>query len=260
MAPCSMACSIRFEQLDLALQWLPKDGSLLGYGNGVPPQWYDKAASAEAWALMVVMRLAGNAPLMTTDCLSLLTTARAGSTAATAHNRVLARIWSEISWRLDGDVTALEELLRWQPAHLSLQAVGESKCSDGTRLTTLGWRANRLVDGLAKSAAQWFRADAATRALLRSTSCAVVHAAAVLGASTFAANNHCTTEVREGGKEVNVRKRDSATSSHDSARPAASARPEVAPRATSASGSCEGVAAWTPPVHSRRPYKRRRTA
>ena len=38
------------------------------------------------------------------------------------------------------------------------------------------------------------------------------------------------------------------------------AGPEAAPRATSASGSCEGVAAWKPTVHSRRPHKRRRTA
>ena len=30
------------------------DGTLVAYGKGVPPEWTDSAAAAEAWALCVI--------------------------------------------------------------------------------------------------------------------------------------------------------------------------------------------------------------
>ena len=43
--------------------------------------------------------------------------------------------------------------LVWMPAHTSTGAVREAKLSNGTRLSMLDWRANRLVDALAKISA-----------------------------------------------------------------------------------------------------------
>ena len=86
------------------------------------------------------------------------------------------------------------------PARLGLAAVGEAKLSDGTRLTTLDWRANRLADALAKAAARRRIAGANTDATLAVAAKAVRHAARLLGRVTFAANNHVVTEVGPDGK------------------------------------------------------------
>ena len=148
---------------------------------------------------------------MRTDCLSLVKTAKQGVEAAIAPSRQLGRIWVCIANILDGDLTTLERtnLLVWQPAHQTVQAIGQRHGSDGKKITTVDWRANRLVDALAKQAAEQVRATKEARNLIQSGREAVRHAACNLGQITFAANNHKAERMGEDGQLHIVTLRDS---------------------------------------------------
>ena len=209
------------------------NGDLLGTARGIPPQWCYTAAAAEAWALLEVLRQSPVPPRMRTDCQSLLNMAKQGAEVATAANRPLARIWVSIAGILDGDLTTLERsnLLVWQPAHQTIQAIRQRHGSDGRKITTTDWRANRLVDALAKQAAEQVRAQKATRNLLQSARAACQHAACTLGRVTFAANNHRVEELGEDGQMHTATKRDSQDAparrqgQRDGAKPVAKAEP-----------------------------------
>ena len=112
---------------------------------------------------------------------------------------------------MDGDIVKLERhnLLVWQPAHQSVQAIGQRHGSDGKKITTVDWRANRLVDALAKRGAESVRVGAETRSLVASAQAASLHAACLLGQVTFAANNHKAQQLDEKGNMVTVTLRDS---------------------------------------------------
>ena len=224
-------------------------GDLLAYGLGWPPSWCSTAAAAETWALQFILRATPFPPTMKTDCLSLLATCRLGSKRATHHSRVLARVWVAISEAMDIDITALHEQgnLVWVPAHKSIKCVGEAKCSDGTRLSMIDWRANRLVDMLAKIAAGHLQASEHTTQLLTSIDAAVSYSACLLGVVTHAANNLHTTVTLDGGKEVNKVLRDSADKPRLK-------RSVSAPPAQAGKGACANktvvvrtVAPWKPP-------------
>ena len=130
-------------------------GQLLACGRGTPPHWCSTAAAAEAWALLVVLSLVPFPPVMRTDCQALLSTLRSSPSDATGANRQLARIWVSVAEVLGGCFKAFQDCDRlvWMPAHTTLASVGEVKMSNGQRLTTVDWRANRLVDALAKTSA-----------------------------------------------------------------------------------------------------------
>jgi hypothetical protein len=117
----------------------------------------------------------------------------------------------QLSHILDGDRGAIERsnLLVWQPAHQSELSIGQKRGTDGKKTTAADWRANRLVDVLAKSAAEMVRANKPTRNLLQSARVACLHAACTLGSVTFAANNHKVEEVDEKGNTRTLTKRDS---------------------------------------------------
>ena len=84
------------------------------------------------------------------------------------------------------------------------------KCSyNGTRLSHVDWRANRLVDQLAKVAAKALCAPIETVKLLDGCDAACAHAAALLGIVTHAANNHKTVTYDEEGKVRTTIQRDS---------------------------------------------------
>ena len=187
------------------------DGSLLGYGLGWPPSWCTTAAAAEAWALSIVLTQVPFPPQLRTDCLALLHTARAGTRRATHHSRPLARIWKMIAETIGTDIASLmhNDLLVWLPAHKSLNAVGEVKGSNGKRLSIVDWRANRLVDKLAKAAAVAQQASKHIRELLPSADAAVAHAACLLGIVTHAANNCEITTTDDAGKVTASVARDS---------------------------------------------------
>jgi len=97
---------------------------------------------------------------------------------------------------MDGNISKLVEegLLVWMPAHQSSAAVGVKVLSDGRKLSWIDWKANRLVDALAKQAAAQRQAPAAILRILKSAQPAVRHSAALLGRVTHAAN-HCQIEV-----------------------------------------------------------------
>jgi hypothetical protein len=185
-----------------------RDGQLLGFGQGSPPSWCYTAAAAEAWALQVVVGMCPMPPAMRTDCLSLLRTAEDSISNATAPSKQLARVWQMIITALDGNLQCLAGLLVWMPAHQSLRSVGEMKLSSGQRMSVVDWRANRLVDALAKASAAEVRSLEPARLLIASASEAVKHAAMLLGRVTHAANNHIVTVTAEDGSTSTRRLRD----------------------------------------------------
>lgn len=167
------------------------DRSLAAYGYGVPPCWCKTAAAAEAWALHIALKESAFPPKLRTDCQCLLSTAREGAAQATGPSRPLARIWGLIATSLDGHTEGLTErgLLVWMPAHQPLSAISNAKLSNGKLLSGVDWRANRLVDALAKSAATTVRAPSPLRCLLESGHIAAKHRAALLAVVTHTANN-----------------------------------------------------------------------
>ena len=183
---------------------------VIACGNGIPPYWCDSASSAEAWALLTALRLSIGLPRMRTDCLVLLRVARAGLSEATKSSRPLARIWAGIGHALDGNIQALVDTgaLVWMPAHQGLGAICNSSLSNGRTLTAVDWRANRLVDILAKQAASTRAAPKSVAVLLKSAQRAVRYTAALLGNVTREANHHGIDEVQDGGKLVRIYKRD----------------------------------------------------
>jgi hypothetical protein len=181
-----------FRAIGFALVLVTGCGDLAAYGFGVPPSWCRTAAAAEAWALYEALAQEPFAPRLRTDCQSLLATAREGEVQAIAASRPLARVWRLIANTLDGDLESLVSSGRlvWMPAHQQLSAIDSKSLSNGKLLTGVDWRANRLVDALAKVAAASRRAPLAVRRLLESAVAAVKHSAALLGVVTHAANNH----------------------------------------------------------------------
>ena len=97
----------------------------------------------------------------------------------------------------------------WVPAHHSHKAVGEAKLSSGQRLSNVDWRANRLVDKLAKMAAGSHCEPEHLVELVAGLDAATVHAAALLGTVTHCANNHRITEMGDGGALTTCVVRDS---------------------------------------------------
>ena len=124
-----------------------------------------------------------------------MTTARAGTAAATAGSNPNARIWHMITQALDGDVTKLADKLVWMPAHQGTSAIGYIIKSNGKRLSSIDYRANRLVDKLAAHYAKLSPKAKAGEKLVNDVKMAATSALATLGEITWAANN-CKTKVR----------------------------------------------------------------
>ena len=115
------------------------------------------------------------------------------------------------------------------PAHLAHNTIGEAKLSNGSRLTHIDWRANRLVDKLAKIAAGALAEPKAVVDLVDSLDAAAAHAAALLGIVTHAANNHRTCEVDHTGMVVYQFRRDSVDKPKSKRGPAATSKPPLPP-------------------------------
>ena len=111
------------------------------------------------------------------------------------------------------------------------------------------WRANCLVDKLAKLAAENLQAPKATLRLLASSEAASAHAACLLGLVTHAANNHREVTQNEDGSTTTRKLRDS--SDKPKSKRALSAplpQPKAKARPASASVQNAPVAAWRPPT------------
>jgi hypothetical protein len=186
-------------------------GDLLAYGNGVPPDWVKDASGAEAWALAVVLRMCPALPDTTTDCLNLVRGLESGRAAVTDAASPLARIWADIFRSLDDECCQQRTItnLRWMPAHGAQHSIGVATKSDGVAISPLDWRANRLVDALAKLAAQESKVPKEALELADSATAAVSFAMAKLGAVTHAANHFPVETVLPDGTITKSLKRDS---------------------------------------------------
>jgi len=194
--------------------------------------------------------------------MSILTTAMAGTKAATHHSRPLARVWVRIAQILGVDVATLVigGKLVWIPAHKSASAVGESKLSNGDRMSYVDWRANRLVDLLAKAAAEHLSSSRGVLNMLTSAEAAAAHAACCLGIVTHAANNHKVEALGEGGKVITKLLRDS-VDKPKMARAISAPPPVTLQAATPASveGSTK-VLAWVAPTPKVQANRQQRAA
>ena len=107
------------------------------------------------------------------------------------------------------DSTVLQRL-RWMPAHRGQSSIHHARRSDGFPITAVDWRANRLVDALAKAAAQEKRVPRHVMQYVEDAAAALEYAAAKLGTVTNAANNFRCTVVLPDGSTAQCIKRDSA--------------------------------------------------
>jgi len=111
---------------------------------------------------------------------------------------------------LDGGISPDEvgKMLLWMPSHGSKTVIGRAIKSDGSAVTALDWRANRLVDALAKAAAGKGRVDKSLLAFWDAAGEAVEFCAATLGMVTYAANNVRESAQRADGTYVYALRRD----------------------------------------------------
>ena len=176
-------------------------GAVRACGCAELPTSVRTSTAAEAWALRIVVMLSPFPPRVITDCKCLLTTAMMGAAAATSSRSALAATWSAIAAALDGDLRGyvVRRQLRWMKAHMSRQRAATARLSDGSAVTLLLWRGNRLVDALAGLTAAARAPAAADAQQLCLAKAAVQHEAAVLGIVTHAANAHRVEVPRDGG-------------------------------------------------------------
>jgi len=190
---------------------LDTDGTLLAYATATPPAWVKTAGAAEAWALLLTLRGNPSPPLVLTDCMAVLHTTRAGPAAAARGRNTDARIWKEISDITGGCYKMLLDKLVWMPAHTSAALDHVRVKSNGRSLTTAEWRANQLVDTLAKRGALVSPLRNEADKVIKAAGGALQQAAARLGAVTLAANVHMVEGIKEDGTVFSFAKRDSST-------------------------------------------------
>ena len=109
----------------------------------------------------------------------------------------------------DEEASITEEQLTWMPAHGGQATIGRVLKSDGSTLTPVDWRANRLVDVLAKSAARANRVGKDTLEYLDVASQALEFSLAKLAVVTQAANNVKVNTVLRDGTVASFTARDS---------------------------------------------------
>ena len=186
-----------------------KNSNLISWGLGTPPHWITDAAGAEAWALALVLKMCPLAPKIITDCKGLLAEA-AESAKNCSGKKKLARTWNHIKEACDGNTAQLAESRRldWMPAHKSFASVGVLEKASGKHVTAFDWRANNLVDHLARQAAETYAPPKKIVRLVKDAVDMVKCAAAKLGLVTWSANNYSTTEALPDGSVRNITKRD----------------------------------------------------
>ena len=170
---------------------LSSAGQLLAMGRGTPPHWVHDAAGAELWAYQVAVRESPGLPRTVSDCKNIrdcLALPKQRLLGAQAH---LGRTWAMILQTIDSDLAGAHALMTWMPSHTSAARMMASPpvTSAGLPVTWLDWRANRLVDLLAKSAAAQHRLPASVFQWLRGAEQLQRHQAAVLGLVTHAATH-----------------------------------------------------------------------
>ena len=133
------------------------DGTLMACGNGVPPEWVSDTAGAERWAFYTVTQLCTFLPKIVTDCLGILQELKAEPQAATLPSKNLGRTWRMVAHNLDNDFEGAARNTTWMPSHGAVGTIRQTLDSNGAAISSIMWRANRLVDDLAKAAAGAYR-------------------------------------------------------------------------------------------------------
>ena len=143
-----------FIRCDFAMLFVSKSGNLIGAGRGVPPDCVTSFAAAELWVLYYSLRHCSSIPIIITDCKGLLDAAKPGVGPSTGPQSKLARSWKMIANVLDDTArwSELASCLVWMPSHTSRDEHLNRLKSDGTPLSAIDWRANRLADANAKAA------------------------------------------------------------------------------------------------------------
>jgi hypothetical protein len=190
-----------------------RSGALVGLAEARLPSRVTTAAEAEAWGIFFAVFVCPFPPHIVTDCLSLLRTAECGTASATAATRRLGGIWARIAASLDGNLASLVEgeRLVWMPAHQTSADTARRVKSNGQPVSYVDWRANRLADVVARSAAIRGAPRQAVIRCVRDATDALRLEAAALGAVTRAANNHSVNVVTADGTTVTTTRRDSFT-------------------------------------------------
>ena len=147
----------------------------------------------------------------------------------------MAGVWTLVGSAMDGDTAAAVEQgkLIWMPAHLARTAASAMRKSDGSPVSVVDWRANRLADAVAKSAAGAPSSTTHAVRCLKSAGDVLRHEAAVLGAVTCAANTQRVQIITASGNCATVVKRDS-VATVGAPRSSRGRAPEAARRGTSA--------------------------
>ena len=182
-------------------------GDLFAFGYGVPPDWVRDASGAQAWVLADALRWWPFMPDITTDCLNLVTTLEAGTAGATDAR---ARAKS-----LDDEEQVRQPL--WMPSYGAQHFTGSAKKSNGSVVTSLDSRADRLVDLLAKKAASETRVCPQSLRTVTAAIDAVRYSMAKLGAVTNAASNFKLVTYLLDGSPTTTIKRDSPLSISEAA-------------------------------------------
>jgi len=196
--------------LGFAMILVDSDGSLLAAGKGNPPNWVIDSGGAEVWAFLQVLEMFPDCSRITTDYYNILVMLQSGRKSATAATRPLARLWRSIYDCIDkrGTIDILLKRVWRMPSHCPLASVGTRVMSNGEFVGALDWRANRLVDHLARIAAELVTVPDLACIIRDQFSKAVEYCAASLGVVTHAANNHIIPVTREDGVVVNRKVRD----------------------------------------------------
>ncbi len=128
-----------------------------------------KMPLAEAWAFAVVLQMSPAMPYTVTACLNVVNTVRGGRCGAVAASSPLARFCTRVLGALDDQDCIAADLAKlwWMLAHGGQGTIGRASRPDGTAFSAVEWRANRLVDLLAKSAASQHRIDSKRAGLSR---------------------------------------------------------------------------------------------
>jgi hypothetical protein len=186
-----------------------RDGDVVAYAYGVPPSWLRTAAAAELWAYYTVLRQLPEPQTTTTDGLGVLEALTSGPAAACAAGSKLARVWRMVFQILDeAGAKAAASRLTWMPSHGAVATIGRAVKSNGRVVTATDWRANRLADALAKAAASQDRAPRRCRDLLGMAAVMVEHEAALIGITSYEANNCKVSFWHEDGSLGTATKRD----------------------------------------------------
>jgi hypothetical protein len=180
-------------------------GALVACGYGVPPMWVHDAAGAELWAVCFVLGLrCHTVPSIVTDCKGIVDSLQYAPHTLTCHDKALARTWGMVRQQLDDDLQQLARRLTWMPSHAAYTSIEVAADSDGHPVTATMWRANRLVDALAKRAAGQHRMPQWALKQIEQAKNLALYSAAKLGVVTHRANHH-TVQVVAGDGTITTR-------------------------------------------------------